>query len=161
MKGPLEGLQVLDLSTTLTSATVSGFLADFGAAVIAIEPPGGSPLRSQPAFPFWGRGKRSIVLDLDVPDDAEVARALAAGADIVIETFRPGVVERFGLGYDDLAPTNSRLVYVSVTAFGRTGELAGVKGYEGLVMARLWPRPARCHRRPPRSCVLRAPVRRV
>src|SRR5215218_4136115 len=137
MKGPLEGLLVLDLSTTLTSATVSGFLADFGAAVIAIEPPGGSPLRSQPAFPFWGRGKRSIVLDLDVPDDAEVARALAAGADIVIETFRPGVVERFGLGYDDLAPTNSRLVYVSVTAFGRTGELAGVKGYEGLVMARL------------------------
>jgi len=105
--------------------------------VIAVEPPGGSPLRSQPAFPFWGRGKRSIALDLSAPADAEVARSLATGVDVVLETFRPGVVERFGLGYDDLAPVNPRLVYASVTAFGRTGELADVKGYEGLVMARM------------------------
>jgi crotonobetainyl-CoA:carnitine CoA-transferase CaiB-like acyl-CoA transferase len=137
MSGPLAGLQVVDLSTTLTSATISGFLADAGADVVAVEPPGGSPLRAQPAFPFWGRGKRSIVLDLAASDDAAVARALAENADVVIETFRPGVVERFGLGYDDLAARNPRLVYLSVTAFGRTGELAGVKGYEGLVMARL------------------------
>ncbi|HEY3670885.1 MAG TPA: CoA transferase [Acidimicrobiia bacterium] len=137
MRGPLAGLRVVDLSTTLTSATISGFLADFGADVVAVEPPGGSPLRSQPAFPFWGRGKRSIVLDLDATDDADVARALVARADVVIETFRPGVVERFGLGYDDLVSTNPGVVYVSVTAFGRTGELADVKGYEGLVMARL------------------------
>jgi crotonobetainyl-CoA:carnitine CoA-transferase CaiB-like acyl-CoA transferase len=137
MTGPLAGLQVVDLSTTLTSATISGFLADFGADVITVEPPGGSPLRSQPAFPFWGRGKRSIALDLSASDDAAVARSLATRADVVIETFRPGVVERFGLGYDDLAPVNPRLVFASVTAFGRTGELAGAKGYEGLVMARL------------------------
>src|SRR5215207_2993686 len=137
MSGPLAGLRVVELSTRLTSATISGFLADFGADVIAVEPPGGSALRSQPAFSYWGRGKRSIVLDLASPDDAELARSLVTSADIVIETFRPGVVERFGLGYDDLAPTNSRLVFASVTAFGRTGELADVKGYEGLVMARL------------------------
>lgn len=136
-RGPLAGLQVVELSTTLTSATISGFLADFGADVVAVEPPGGSPLRTQPAFPFWGRGKRSIVLDLAAPDDAATARALAARADVVVETFRPGVVERFGLGYDQLAASNPRLVYVSVTAFGRSGELANVKGYEGLVMARL------------------------
>ncbi len=137
MVGALEGLRVVDLSTTLTSAHVSGFLADFGADVVGVEPPGGSPLRAEPAFLFWGRGKRSIVLDLDAPADAEVARALAVGADVVIETYRPGVVERFGLGYDDLAPANPRLVYASVTAFGRAGELSAVKGYEGLVMARL------------------------
>src|SRR5262245_8734864 len=117
MSGPLEGLRVVELSSTLTSATISGFLADFGADVVAIEPPGGSPLRTQPAFPFWGRGKRSIVLDLGAPDDAAIARSLATGADVVIETFRPGVVERFGLGYDELAPVNPRLVYASVTAF--------------------------------------------
>ena len=136
MSGPLDGIRVVELSTTLTSATISGFLADFGADVVTVEPPGGSPLRTQPAFPFWGRGKRSVVLDLGAPDDAAAARSLAAHADVVIETFRPGVVERFGLGYDDLAPVNPRLVYASVTAFGRTGELANVKGYEGLVMAR-------------------------
>ena len=137
MAGPLAGLHVVDLSTTLTSTTTSGFLADFGADVVAVEPPGGSPLRSQPAFPFWGRNKRSIVLDLHDTDDAAVAWALASRADVVIETFRPGVAERFGLGYDDLAATNPGLVFASVTAFGRTGELAQVKGYEGLVMARL------------------------
>jgi crotonobetainyl-CoA:carnitine CoA-transferase CaiB-like acyl-CoA transferase len=136
-EGPLAGLRVVELSTTLTSATIGGFLADFGADVVAVEPPGGSPLRSQPAFPFWGRNKRSIALDLSTRDDAAVARALVELADVVIETFRPGEVERFGLGYDDVAPANPRLVYASVTAFGRTGELAQVKGYEGLVMARL------------------------
>ena len=137
MSGPLDGLRVVDLSNTLTSAHISGFLADFGADVVDIEPPGGSPLRGQPAFPFWARGKQSIVLDFHDADDRVVAQRLARGADVVIETFRPGVVERLGLGYDDLAPANPRLVYASVTAFGRTGPLADVKGYEGLVMARL------------------------
>ncbi len=137
MSGPLSGLDVVDLSNTLTSAHVSGFLADFGADVVHVEPPGGSPLRTQPAYPFWGRGKRSIVLDFHDGDDLRVACALATGADVVVETFRPGVVERLGLGYDDLRADNAALVYASATAFGRTGPMAGVKGYEGLVMARL------------------------
>src|ERR1700755_2040222 len=115
--GPLAGLRVVDLSPTLTSTTASGFLADFGADVVAVEPPGGSPLRSQPAFPFRGRNKRSIALDLHDADAPAVARSLAARADVVIETFRPGVVERFGLGYDDLAAVNPGLVFASVTAF--------------------------------------------
>lgn len=137
MSGPLGGLRVVDLSNTLTSAHVSGYLADFGAEVVQVEPPGGSPLRDQPAFPFWARGKQSILLDFHDAGDLDVARDLARGADVVIETFRPGVVERLGLGYDDLAPANPGLVYASVTAFGRNGALAKVKGYEGLVMARL------------------------
>ena len=137
MSGPLSGLRVVDLSNTLTSATVSGFLADFGADVVHVEPPGGSPLRTQPAYPFWGRGKQSIVLDFHDAADLRVARELAVGADVVIETFRPGVVERLGLGADELRAENPALVYASVTAFGRTGPLANVKGYEGLVMARL------------------------
>ena len=156
------GLRVVDLSTTLTSATVSGFLADFGADVVAVEPPGGSPLRTQPAFPFWGRGKRSIALDLPRPPTPRWRGRSRRGADVVIETFRPGVVERFGLGYDDLAPVNPRLVYASVTAFGRTGELADVKGYEGLVMARIGGHDSdgRDHRAA-RARVLRAAVHRV
>jgi crotonobetainyl-CoA:carnitine CoA-transferase CaiB-like acyl-CoA transferase len=84
MSGPLAGLSVVDLSNTLTSAHVSGFLADFGADVVDVEPPGGSPLRTQPAFPFWGRGKQSIVLDFHDADDLRVARDLASAADVVI-----------------------------------------------------------------------------
>jgi len=137
MSGPLTGLRVVDLSNTLTGAHASGFLADFGAEVVHVEPPGGSPLRAQPAYPFWARGKQSIVLDLRDPDDQGTARDLAVQADVVIETFRPGVVERLGLGYDDLAAHNPRLVYASVTAFGRTGPYAHVKGYDGLMMALL------------------------
>jgi crotonobetainyl-CoA:carnitine CoA-transferase CaiB-like acyl-CoA transferase len=137
VSGPLAGLRVVDLSNTLTSAHASGLLADFGAEVVHVEPPGGSPLRSQPAYPFWARGKQSIVLDLHDADDQRTARELALAADVVIETFRPGVVERFGLGYDQLAPGNPRLVFASVTAFGRTGPYAQVKGYDGLMMALL------------------------
>ena len=77
MSGPLTGLRVVDLSNTLTGATISGFLADFGADVLHVEPPGGSPLRSQPAFPFWARGKQSMVLDLHDADDLLVARRAA------------------------------------------------------------------------------------
>ena len=111
MNDALTGLRVVDLSNTLTSATISGFLADFGADVLLVEPPGGSPLRSQPAFPFWARGKQSMVLDLHDADDLRVAQQLARGTDVVIETFRPGVVERLGLGYDDLAADKPRLVF--------------------------------------------------
>jgi crotonobetainyl-CoA:carnitine CoA-transferase CaiB-like acyl-CoA transferase len=133
----LEGLQVVSLSTTLVGAHVGQVFADFGADVIEIEPPGGSPLRGQPAWPFWARGKRSIVLDLGDDADRAAARDLAGGADVVIETWRPGVAERHGLGYDDLSALNPALVYGSVTGFGRTGRLAGIRGYEGIVAAKI------------------------
>ncbi len=133
----LEGLRVVDLSTTLSGAHASQLFADFGSEVMMIEPIGGSPLRAQPAFPFWARGKKSIVLDLKDAGDNATARRLAEGADVVIETWRPGVAERLGLGYDDLQSVNPRLVYGSITGFGRTGPLSHLQGYEGVVMSKI------------------------
>jgi crotonobetainyl-CoA:carnitine CoA-transferase CaiB-like acyl-CoA transferase len=135
--GVLDGIRVVDLSPDRVGAQASQTLADFGADVIWVERPGGSPLRRQPSFPFLARGKRSVVLDLRKADDVATARELAANADVLIETCRPGVVERLGLGYDDLAETNPGLVYASITGFGRQGPYANVKGYEGLVAAKL------------------------
>ena len=135
--GPLAGLRVLDFSTTAAGAQASQTLADFGAEVVQVEPPGGSQLRAQPGYPFLARGKKSIVLDLRAVADRALARTMASGADVVIETFRPGVMERLGLGYEDLRADNPGLIFGSVTGFGRTGPYAAAKGYEGLVMARI------------------------
>lgn len=137
MGGPLEGLRAVDLTTTLTGAHISQTLADFGADVVRVEPPGGSPLRTQPAWPFWARGSRSIVLDLTRVDDRSVAQDLAAGADVVVETWRPGVAERLGLGDDELRSRNPRLVYASVTGFGRSNPWSHLKGYEQVVLAKI------------------------
>ena len=106
---PLHGLRVLDLSITPAGAQVSQTLADFGAEVVQVEPPGGSRLRREPSYPMISRGKKSIVLDLKDDDDRATAHALAKGADVLIETFRPGVIERLGLGYDALKAENPRL----------------------------------------------------
>ncbi len=133
----LTGLTVVDLSTTLSGAHTSQLFSDFGAEVVMIEPVGGSPLRSQPAFPFWARGKKSIALNLKDSDDNAVARRLAEQADVVIETWRPGVAERLGLDYEDLQATNPRLVYGSITGFGRRGPLSHIQGYEAVVMAKI------------------------
>jgi crotonobetainyl-CoA:carnitine CoA-transferase CaiB-like acyl-CoA transferase len=137
MGGPLAGLSVVDLTTTLTGAHISQTLADFGCDVVQVEPPGGSPLREQPAWPFLARGKQSIVLDLDDADDRAVARDLAASADVVVETWRPGVAERLGLGYDELVALNPRLVFASVTGFGRDNPWSHLKGYEQVVLAKI------------------------
>jgi crotonobetainyl-CoA:carnitine CoA-transferase CaiB-like acyl-CoA transferase len=133
----LAGLTVVDLSPTRVGAQMSQLFADHGADVVWVEPPGGGPLRREPAFPFWARGKRSVALDLRDDAGREGVRELAASADVLIETFRPGVMDRLGLGYDDLARVNPRLVYASVTGFGRQGPYANVKGYEGIVQAKL------------------------
>jgi crotonobetainyl-CoA:carnitine CoA-transferase CaiB-like acyl-CoA transferase len=137
MNAPLSGLTVVDLSGTLASALTGLWLADCGAEVIQVEPPGGSPLRSEPAYPLWQRGKKSIVLDLATAPNREIARTLCGGADVVIDSWRTGVAERLGLGYDDLAAANPGLVYCSITGFGRQGPCAHLKGHEGLVMAKL------------------------
>ncbi len=135
--GPLSGLRVLDLSNSPAGAQASQTLADFGAEVVQVEPPGGSALRGLPSHPLICRGKKSMVLDLHDSGDAALARDMALGADVLIETFRPGVVERLGLGYQDLSAANPRLVYGSVTGFGRKGPYADAKAYETLVMARV------------------------
>ena len=135
--GPLSGLRVLDLSNSPAGAQASQTLADFGAEVVLVEPPGGSALRGLPSYPLICRGKKSMVLDLHDAGDAALAWDMALGADVLIETFRPGIVERLGLGYEDLSAANPRLVYGSVTGFGRKGPYANAKAYEALVMARV------------------------
>ncbi|MCU1346075.1 MAG: putative Alpha-methylacyl-CoA racemase, partial [Acidimicrobiia bacterium] len=135
--GPLDGLRVVDLSPLRAGVQASQLLADFGAEVIWIEPPGGAPLREHVSFPMWGRGKQSLELNLHQPADVQRLRQLVATADVLIESFRPGVMERLGLSYESLAPLNPRLVYASITGFGRHGPYAGIKAYEGVVMAKL------------------------
>jgi crotonobetainyl-CoA:carnitine CoA-transferase CaiB-like acyl-CoA transferase len=137
MNEALEGLRVVDLSNTLGGTQASLLFADFGADVVHVEPPGGSQLRSQPAYPFWGRGKKSVELDLRDAGGRDAAFALAFDADVVVETFRPGTADRLGLGYEALSRENPRLVYGSITAFGRDNALSHLKGYEGVVMAKI------------------------
>ncbi len=132
--GPLDGIRVLDLATPLAEAA-GRVLADLGAEVIKLEPPGGCKSRFTAPFvdgmrgdpegslfwKAWGLGKRSVVLDLDAEGDRERLRELARGADVLIESFKPGTLAAVGLGADALLELNPTLVYVSVTPFGQTG----------------------------------------
>jgi len=131
--GALAGLRVLNLSPTLAGAYVGQFFADHGAEVVLVEPAGGTPLRRQAGWPTWSRGSFSIEATLDDP----AVRDLATGSDVLIDTFRPGVAERHDLGYEGLARDNPRLVYTAITAFGRDNPLAHLRGYEGVVMAKI------------------------
>ncbi|MBO0730983.1 MAG: CoA transferase, partial [Acidimicrobiaceae bacterium] len=132
----LDGLVVVDLSTTVASAFTTLLFADNGAEVIQIERPGGSRLRKMAAWPMWMRGKESIVLDLRDPADVAAARSLAAGADVAVEAWGPGVAERLGVGCDELRTANPSLVYTSISGFGHSGPLSHLKGYEAVVMAK-------------------------
>jgi crotonobetainyl-CoA:carnitine CoA-transferase CaiB-like acyl-CoA transferase len=137
VKQALEGLRVVDLSNGFAGALVSQLLGDYGADVVHVEPPGGSALRGQPGFYFWERGKRSAVFDLRQEADRERVRALGRRADVLVETFRPGVAERLGLDERALRAANPGLIYTSITGFGIQGPYRDVPGYEGLVMAKL------------------------
>ena len=127
----------MELGNWLTGAQVGQFMADFGAQVVAVEPPGGSPLRRQPAFPLWGRGKQSVVLDLHRNADLSALVELVAGADVLVEALGPGAAERLGIDYEAIAERNPGLIHASITGFGTEGPLAGMKGYEALVMAKI------------------------
>jgi crotonobetainyl-CoA:carnitine CoA-transferase CaiB-like acyl-CoA transferase len=133
-KLPLEGLRVLDFTHAAAGPFTTMFLADMGAEVIKVERPeygdgSRSMGRPMPDFPrrnsdyylSLNRNKRGIVLDLSDPRGAEIARELAALSDIVIQNFRPGVMDRLGLGYDDLRASSQGLVYCSISAFGDEG----------------------------------------
>ena len=126
MNGPLHGLKVLDCTHVIAGAYCSMLLADLGADVIKIEPLGGEITRGRPEaafkpFDFMNRNKRAIAVDIAQPAGAEVIRALARDTDIFVENFRPGTLDRSGLGYDDLAALNPRLIYASISGFGQTG----------------------------------------
>ena len=136
MAGPCTGLTVLDFSLGMSAALCTLVLADYGAEVIKVEPPGGDPFRFQPAWISWNRGKQGIVLDLNTAEGREQAIQLADAADVLVESFRPGDMDEWGLGYDALSQINPRLVYCSITGFGQKGPLRRVKGYEGVVAAK-------------------------
>jgi len=134
--GPLAGLRVVDLTRMLAGPYCTMVLADLGADVVKVEPPGGDTTRRTPPFAqgdelraFGGyfasinRNKRSIVLDLNTARDRDVLLRLVDGAEVLVENFRPGVMERFDLAYETLQARNPRLVYASVRGFGdpRTG----------------------------------------
>jgi formyl-CoA transferase len=126
MPGPLEGLTVLDCTHVIAGAYCSMLLADLGADVIKIEPLAGEVTRGRPEsvfkpFDFMNRNKRAIAVDVTQPAGAEVVRTLAREADIFVENFRPGTLDRSGLGYGDLSALNPGIIYASVSGFGQTG----------------------------------------
>jgi crotonobetainyl-CoA:carnitine CoA-transferase CaiB-like acyl-CoA transferase len=126
----LEGIKVVDLSVFLPGPYLTMILADHGAEVIKIEPPGeGDPMRhiglpdgsSTVAFRNINRGKRSIVVDLKTPEGRERVLRLCDSADVVVESYRPGVVKRLGVDYETVSRRNPRIVYCSISAFGQDG----------------------------------------
>lgn len=112
---PLAGIRVVDLATTFPGALVTQFLADAGADVVLVEPPGGVALRRHPGWPALGRGKRSMVADLAVSEDRAAVLELVAGADITVDTFSPSTAQRLHLAPEDLSAGNPRLVVASIT----------------------------------------------
>ena len=136
MAGPLAGLTVLDFSLGMPGSLCTLVMADYGAEVIKVEPPGGDPFRFQPAWISWNRGKKGIVLDLATGEGREQASRLAAAADVLVESFLPGDMAGWGLSYDALSQLYPGLVYCSITGFGQHGPLRRVKGYEGVVAAK-------------------------
>ncbi|MEU6859637.1 CoA transferase [Glycomyces sp. NPDC046736] len=144
MTAPLEGLKVLDVSTLFAGPIAATFLGDFGADVIKVEHPtkpdasrGHGP--SKDGVNLWwktlGRNKRAATINLGTPEGAELLLRLAADADVLIENFRPGTLERWGLGPDALHEANPRLVIARVTAFGQTGPYSTRPGFGSLAEA--------------------------
>ncbi len=144
-QGPLAGIRVLDIATFIAAPFCGAIMGEFGAEVIKIEQPGGGdPLRQ------WGtaskdgdslvwlseaRNKKSITLDLRTPEGAAIFRNLVARADVVLENFRPGTLERWGIGFDDLLKINPGLVMLRITGFGQTGPYRNRPGYARIAHA--------------------------
>ena len=144
MSGPLDGTTVLDLSQGAAGPTCSMYLGDLGAEVIKVEPPGGEwgrglgpPFVEGVAAAFLGmnRNKRSIVVDLKEPGGSEVVLRLAERCDVALESFRPGVADRLGTGYEAMAARNPRLVYTAISAFGQDGPWRDRPGVDGVAQA--------------------------
>ena len=143
MAGALDGLVVLDLTTHLSGPFCGMQLADLGADVLKIESPQGDSMRGAPPFiegesaPFmlWNRNKRGTRLDLKDAADLEIFWDLVDGADVVLENFRPGVMDRLGIGWAALSARNPRLVLGSVSGFGQTGPYAKRGGFDLIIQA--------------------------
>ena len=134
MAGALEHIRVIDFGQYISGPLAGMLLADQGAEVVRVDPPGG-PRWETPANSTWNRGKKSITLDLKQADDAAVARSLIQSADVVVENFRPGTMERLGLGSEEMTRANPSLVYCSIPGFASDDPRAAMPAYEGVVGA--------------------------
>jgi formyl-CoA transferase len=145
--GPLEGLRVLEATTTWAGPMCACLLADLGADVVKIEQPGGEIARRAPPFlpgtdppvsfmhATVNRNKRSLCLDLHVAEGRELFLSLATRSDVVVENFRPGTAEGFGIGYEDVRRVRPDIVYVSISGFGQWGPEHDRPGYDPLAQA--------------------------
>ena len=137
MAKPLSGIRVVELGQLLAGPFTGAILGYFGAEVIKIEPPGGDPLRQwrevNNGTSFWyrslGRNKKSVVLDLKTEGGRDVTRRLLKTADVVIENFRPGTMEKWALGPEDIKPDNPGLIYARISGYGQTGPFSQKPGY--------------------------------
>jgi crotonobetainyl-CoA:carnitine CoA-transferase CaiB-like acyl-CoA transferase len=144
MPGPLAGIRVLDLTSVVSGPLATMFLADQGAEVIKIEPLGGDITRHSrqsisasgefsALFVSSNRGKRSLALDLKRPEAAEIMRKLIASADVLVQNFRPGTMERLGFGEPAVRELNPRLIYVSISGVGESGPYAKKRVYDPII----------------------------
>ncbi|HTV87457.1 MAG TPA: CaiB/BaiF CoA-transferase family protein [Stellaceae bacterium] len=142
--GPLQGLRVIDLTRVLAGPFCTQSLGDLGAEVLKIEPPGGGdetrrfpPFIAGESHYFLGvnRNKKSLVIDLQQMAGADILRRLVATADILVENYRPGVMERLGLGYDSLTAINPRLIYCAISGFGLSGPLKDKPSFDIVTQA--------------------------
>lgn len=141
---PLSGIRVVEVAQNLAGPFCARILADMGAEVLKVEPPSGDAARrwgppfyhgDGTIFAFANTGKRSVALDLATAEGMEALEALVARADVVVESLRPGALERLGMGWERARELNPRLVYASVLAYGEEGPLAELPGYEPLMQA--------------------------
>ncbi|MFA7262479.1 MAG: CoA transferase [Caulobacter sp.] len=142
--GPLSGIKVLDLTAVVSGPFATMWLADQGAEVTKIEAPdkgdqgryvGAGFLGYSALFATCNRNKRSIALDLRTEEGIEIAFKLAAGCDVLLENFRPGVTERLGLGYEAVRAVNPRVIYASISGYGPEGPYTGRKAYDSLIQS--------------------------
>ena len=143
MAGPLEGFRIIDFTTMVSGPVATMMLADQGADVIKIEPPGGEYMRKTgvqhrgmpSGFLSCNRNKRSLSVDLKRTEGLEVVKKLAANADVLVQNFRPGAIERMGLGEDVVRGLQPKIIYVSISGFGETGPYSGQRVYDPIIQA--------------------------
>jgi crotonobetainyl-CoA:carnitine CoA-transferase CaiB-like acyl-CoA transferase len=142
MPGPLDGIRVIDLTTVVSGPVCTMILADQGADVIKVEPPGGDLTRRTSGegqmtamFVSSNRGKRSIALDLKQPAALDALRRLISGADVLVQNFRPGTMERLGLDEPRVRATNAGLIYVSISGVGETGPYVKKRVYDPVIQS--------------------------
>jgi crotonobetainyl-CoA:carnitine CoA-transferase CaiB-like acyl-CoA transferase len=144
---PLEGMKVIDLTHVLAGPYCTYQLGRLGAEVTKVEPPKGDMVRSWggsdqqlalklgSGFVSQNAGKRSICVDITQPEGAAIVKSLSANADILVENYRPGALEKYGIGYDEISALNSEIIYVSISAFGQNGPHGHRPGFDDVIQA--------------------------